>query len=170
MTEWMPSQPTSRSASTRHGGAPRAVHELAPDAVGLLPEARQMVAGVDARGAEPFEHGPMEHPKQLAAVDGELRPAVAGGQAARLAPDPLAVLGVVGEFGGGDADRGQLVKQTELRQLARRVGHHVDADAQLLHARRRLVDLDVIQTGVVEGQGEGHAADAAARDRPLSTR
>jgi hypothetical protein len=41
------------------------------------------------------------------------------------------------------------------------VGHDVDADAQLLHRRGRLEDLDVVQTGVVEGEGEGHAADAA---------
>ena len=122
---------------------------------------------MDARRAEPREHGAMEDPEQLAAVDGELRPAVAGGQAARLAPDPLPVPGVEDELGGGDADRGQVVEEAELGQLAHGVGQDVDADAQLLHGRGRLVDLDVVEAGVVEREGQRHAADAAPDDGDL---
>jgi hypothetical protein len=124
-----------------------------------------MVIGVHPLGAKTFAHRAMEHPKQGAAVDRELRPAVPGADAARFAPDPLAVLGVVDEFRGRDAHRVQRVEQAELRELAGRVREQVDPDPDLLHARRRLVDVDVTKTRVVQCQGERHAADAAACDR-----
>jgi hypothetical protein len=142
-----------------------AVHEIGPHTARILAEARQMVAGVHALGAETFDHRAMEHAKQLAAVNGELRPAIAGGNAARLAPDPLAVFGVVGELRGRDPNGVQLVEQAELRELACRVRKHVDPDTKLLDARRRLVHVDVTETRVIQRQGERHSADAAARDR-----
>jgi hypothetical protein len=107
----------------------------------------------------------MEHAQQPAAVDGELRPAVPGGEAARLAPDPLAVFGIVGELRGRDPSRVQLIKQAKLRELACRVRQYVDPDPQLPHARGRLVHVDVAEPRVVQRQGKGHAADAAAHDR-----
>jgi hypothetical protein len=142
-----------------------AVHELGPHAVRLLAEARQMVAGVHALGAQAFAHRAVEDAQQLAAVDGELRPAVPGGEAARLAPDPLPVCGVVSELCGWDPYSVQLVEQAKLRKLAGRVREHVDADPKLFHARRRLVHVDVMEARVVQRQGERHAADAAAHDR-----
>lgn len=160
-----PDQQVCPNPPYRAAGLP--VNKLAPDLAVLLPEAGEVVAGVDASRAEPFEHGPMQDAEQLAAVNGDLRPAVAGGQATWFAPDPLAVPGVEDEFGGGDADRSQIVKETELGQLAHGVGHDVDTDAQFLHRRGRLEDLDVGQSGVVEGESEGHAADAAPDDGDL---
>jgi hypothetical protein len=124
-----------------------------------------MVAGVHALGAETCEHRAVDQTEQLAAVDGELRPAISGGEAAQLAPDPLAVFGVVGELRGRNPHRVQIVEQAEFRELTGRVRQHVDPDSQLLYARRRLVHVDVTESRVVQRQGERHATDAAAHNR-----
>src|SRR5216117_2346262 len=95
------------------------VDELAPDrAALLLPEADEVVAGVDALGTEAVERGPVEDAEELALVNGQLGPPVAGGEAPGLAPDPLPVPGVVHELRGGDADAVQILEKTELGQLA----------------------------------------------------
>src|SRR5882724_10454811 len=89
------------------------------------------------------EHGPVQDAEELAPVNGQLGPPVAGGEAPGLAPDPLPVPGVVHELRGGDADAVQILEKTELGQLAYGVGQDVDANAQLIHGRRGLVDLHV---------------------------
>ena len=47
------------------------------------------------------------------------------------------------------------------------MGQDVDANAQLLDRWGRLVDVDVGDPRVVQGQGQSHAADAAAHDDDL---
>jgi hypothetical protein len=142
-----------------------AVHEPSLHAARALVETREMVPRVHARRAESIEHRPMEYAEQRAPMHGELRPAVAGGQPARLTPDLPAVLGKVDQVGGGNRHGIQIIEQPELRELAGGVREHVDPDAQLLHARRRLVDVDVTEACRVQRQRERHSADTAAGDR-----
>ena len=86
-------------------------------------------------------------------MNGQLGPPVAGGEAPGLAPDPLPVPGVVDELRGGDADAVQILEKTELGQLAYGVGQDIDANAQLIHGRRGLVDLHVLDAGGAQRQG-----------------
>ena len=74
----------------------------------------------------------------------------AGGEAPGLAPDPLPVPGIVDELRGGDADGVQIIQKAELGQLAYGVGQDVDANAELIHGRRGLVDLHVLDASVAE--------------------
>ena len=60
----------------------------------------QVMAGEDALRAEPLDRGVQQDLLQHAAMDRELRPFVAGLDAARLAPDRLAVLGEIRELAG----------------------------------------------------------------------
>ena len=66
---------------------------------------------------------------------------VAGVEPARLAPDPLAVAGEVGELGGPDACALEPSSRAEVGQLAHRVRQQVDADAERLELRHALEDL-----------------------------
>ena len=76
-------------------------------------------------------------------MDRDLRPTIAGCLTTRLAPDALPTLRVEHQLGGGDAHAKQIVKKTELGQLANGMGQDVDANTQLLDSRGRLVDVDV---------------------------
>ena len=138
--------------------------EAGPHAARGRVEPHEVLVGAHGVGAEPRHHGTMQHPEQFAAVDRQLRPAIAGGESARLAPDALAVLGVVHDLGGGDGEREQFVEQSELGQLAHGVRQEVDADPELADRRRALVDLDLGDPGGVERQRERHATNAAPRD------
>src|SRR3546814_645325 len=112
------------------------------DVAALLAPVRQVPAGVDSVGADALAHRLQQQHLQLAAVDRELWPAVAGGLAARFRPDELAALGVVGELGRAHAEAVELPQQAELVELAHRMRQQVDADAERLQRRRGLEDLD----------------------------
>ena len=86
---------------------------------------------------------------------------IARGTAAELPPDALAMFGVEDQLAGGDADRGEAVQQAEFGQFADRVRQHVDADAQLADRTSGFIDIDIGEAGVMERQGQRHAADAA---------
>src|SRR5207253_6088470 len=55
-------------------------------------------------------------------------------------------------------------EKTELGQLAYGVGQDVDANAELGHGRRGLVDVHVRDAGVAERQGQRHPADPSPDD------
>ena len=63
----------------------------------------------DGLGPEPFADGREQEHLQLAAVDRVLRPAIAGGDAARLGPDSLTVLGEIRELRRRNRGRGECV-------------------------------------------------------------
>src|SRR5262249_19209784 len=105
------------------GGRPCLIDELTPDRASLLlPEADEMVVGVNALATEAVEHCPVQDAEELAAVDAQLGPVVAGSKASRFTPDQLAVLRVVLELSGGEADARELIEESELSQLAHGVG------------------------------------------------
>jgi hypothetical protein len=101
-------------------------------------EALQVCAQTDALGAQARARRLEELHLQDAPVNRDLRPAVAGAQAARLGPDALAALGVVGELGARDPRGFERCAQPELVQLAHRVRQEVDADAERPQLGHRL--------------------------------
>ena len=112
---------------------------------------------------QPFDRGIEQDLLQRAAMDRELRPFVTGLDAARLAPDRLAVLGEIRQFPGADAGRIELVVQAELDQFAHRMRQHVDADAerpQLGHAFEHFGG----NADLVQAERQRQPADAAAGD------
>ena len=121
------------------------------------------MAGENVLFSQPFDRGIEQNLLQRAAMDRELRPFVTGLDAARLAPDRLAVLGEIRELLGADSGRIERVVQAELDQFAHRMRQHVDADAerpQLGHAFKdfcRNADL-------VQAERQRQPADAATRD------
>ena len=88
---------------------------------------------------------------------------VAAGEAARLLVDQLAEAVEEGAFGIDDAGRDDLVLQAECGEFAHGVGQHGNADAELLHFRRALVNA-AGNAVTVKVKGEGQAGDAAADD------
>ena len=79
------------------------VDEFGADAVVGLGPAGEMMAGENVLLAQPLDRGIEQDLLQRAAMDRELRPFVTGLDAARLAPDRLAVLGEIGELFGAHA-------------------------------------------------------------------
>src|SRR5205085_1399086 len=90
-----------------------------------------------------------------------LRHVVAGVEPARLAPDLLAEAVGVEQFIGADADRIETVEEAELGELLDGVRQGVDADAELAHRVRLLVDL-AVDAARMQHQRGGQPADAAA--------
>jgi hypothetical protein len=88
---------------------------------------------------------------------------VAGGEAARLGPDGLAALGVIGKLPAGHAGPFKVGAQAEFMEFANRVGEKVEADAQGTDFGDGLKDLDR-KTGFMKAEGGGQAADACADD------
>ena len=80
------------------------VFEVGAEGGGGFGVVGEVVAWVDVGGAEAGAGGVEEEHLEFAAVDGELRPVVAGFAAAGFVPDGFAVAGVVGEFLGGDGE------------------------------------------------------------------
>ena len=142
------------------------VEEPGGDAALALGIGAEAVAGMDARFAEPRPHRLVDHRLQAAAVDGELRHVVAGVDAARLAPDLLAEAVGVEQLVGADADLVEPVEQAELGQFLDGMRQGVDADAELAHGVRLLVDL-AVDAARMQHQRRRQAADAAADDDGL---
>src|SRR5262249_16655757 len=148
------------------GGRPCLIDELTPDRASLLlPEADEMVVGVDALATEAVEHCPVQDAEELAAVDAQLGPVIAGGKASRFTPDQLAVLRVVLELRGGETDARELIEEPDLGQPAPRVGEDIDAAARLLQDRRGLVAVHVVDAPTEQGRAQRHPADSSSGDR-----
>ena len=80
----------------------RGIDEVRRHAVIVLLDVGETMAGPNGGCTQARLHGARETHEQAAAVDRVLRPAVAGIQAARLAPDRPAIRGVVRELPGLD--------------------------------------------------------------------
>src|SRR4051812_26700520 len=113
------------------------------NAIRVLNEMREAIAGEDALASDPRPYGIIKDEVQVAAVDRVLRPAIAGGDSSWLGPDELAELVVVGEGGGFDGDLGQFVAEAELDQLANGIWLKVDADTERLDLWHLLEDIHV---------------------------
>src|SRR6201995_938302 len=79
-----------------------AIEEVGGDATLVLIESAKPIAGVDHIRPEPFLDGAVNHALQPAAMNGKLRNVVTGIEAARVAPDFLAVTGEVMQHVGAD--------------------------------------------------------------------
>ena len=106
----------------------------------------------------------VQHAEQRAAVDRQLGPRIAGGQAAGLDPDALAEPVAQHQLAGADGEGLERREQAELGQLSDGVGQEVDADAELGEDRRALQQLDVREAGVVQRHRERQPSDAAPDD------
>jgi hypothetical protein len=105
------------------------IHEPRDDGAAFDREFLQRVIEVQPIDADARAERVEQHGLQHTAVDRDLRPAVARGESAWLAPDRLATLRVVRKGFAAHArgiDRG---REFELGQLANRVRQQVDADA-----------------------------------------
>ena len=122
-----------------------------------------MMAGEDVLLAQPFDRGIEQDLLQRAAMDRELRPFVAGLDAARLAPDRLAALGEIGELLGADGVRIERVEQAEFDQFAHRMRQHVDADAERLQLGHAFEHFGG-NADLVQAERQRQPADAAACD------
>ncbi len=124
-----------------------------------------------AFGAEAGDRGVEQHLVQVGAVDRNVRPLVAGGHPPRLAVDELAVAGeerVVLRLAG---DRDERVLQPQRAQLLDRVRPEIDADAERVDFRRRLVDADAPRcAGRMQAERQRQSADAAADDDDVRIR
>ena len=108
-------------------GADDAIAQLHADAVLRLLEARDGGARADAVRAEALADGVEQQQLQLAAMDRDLRPAVAGGAPARLGADAVAEAVEVHELlPVGDAGRLDGLTEAELVEFAHRVRQQVD--------------------------------------------
>src|ERR1700689_3387052 len=121
------------------------------------------MTGENVLWSQPLGRGIEQDLLQRAAMHRELRPFVTGLEAARLAPDRLAVFGEIRQLPGAHAGRIELVEQAELGQFAHRMGQHVDADPerfQLSHALEHACR----NADLVQAERQGQPADAAAGD------
>lgn len=151
----------------------RACHFLPPavacldqgrDAVGVLPITGHALAQAHGIVAQSRAHGIEQQHLQLSAMHRVLRPAVAGGQTARLGIDLVAVATHQRPFARLQADGVEhVVAEAQVVQLAYGVGLQVDADAQRLQLGHGLED-DARHADLMEGERGGHATDAAASD------
>lgn len=94
----------------------------------------------------------------------ELRPFIAGLDAAGLAPDRLAVLGKIRELAGAHGGGVKLVEQAKLDQLAHGMRQNIDADAKRLQRRDALEDFGG-NADLMQAECQRQSADAAAGDK-----
>src|SRR4029453_3676821 len=124
-------------ATDEHVAGPRwersaaaAVDEPGRDAPAVLLERDQVMAGKYVRSADPLLNRVEQDHLQVAAVDGVLRPGIAGGEPAGPRPARPAVPVVIAELRGLDRRRRQDAAEAELDQLAHGVRLQIDADAE----------------------------------------
>src|SRR5262245_2485591 len=142
--------------------------EARGDAAVALLDADATVSGDEAFRAQSLAHRVEQHLVEVAAMDGEMRPAMPGGEPPRLAVDELAVAGkegIVLWLAGHGRER---VLQPELAELLHRVRAEIDPDAERKNLGSGLEYPDT--TGGLGGMGsqrQGQPADAAADDDEL---
>ncbi len=141
---------------------PLAVFKQRGHAIGAVPIAHHAFTQAYGAGTQPLLHRARQQHLQCTTVHRVLRPPVAGQQAARLGIDVVAVAAHQRPFARRQADGGQLrVVDAQVHQLAHGIRLQVDAHAEWLEFRHRLVD-DARHADLVQRQGQRHAADAAA--------
>jgi hypothetical protein len=152
-----------RFAAQRRHRAAGAVGESGGDAVGILREAGQAVAGADGAFRQPRQGGRMQHALQPAAMDRVLRHLVAGVQAALFAPDLLAEAVDVDQLMRAHPHRVERRQQAEGVQLPDGMGQRIDADAEGAHLLG-LLQHQAGEAAFVQRQRERQPADARTCD------
>src|SRR6202012_4711297 len=134
--------------------------------------APQPPTGGDRLRSKPLLDGAVDYALQPAAMDRELRNIMAGIEAARIAPDFLAVTGEVMQHVGADRDVVEFLQQPEAGEFADRMRQRVDADAELADGVG-LLEQFAADAGRPQHQGHGQPpnppADENGFHRPNST-
>ena len=151
------------AALAANGAAGHGIDETRRHAVAVLLDMHEAMPGPNGRRAQARPHRAREDHQQPPAMDRILRPLVAGTQAARLAPDQSAVLGVVGDFTRLDRRGRERGLKRQRAQRPHGVRQEIDADAEFPQHRHGLVD-DGLDAGIVQAQRRCQTADAAAGD------
>src|SRR5882672_6552574 len=105
----------------------------------------------------------MDHALQAAAMNRELRHVVAGIEAARLAPDFLAMAIEIIQLIGANGGSIEPVEQTESCQFTDSMRQRVDTDAELADGIG-LFEQFAIDAARPQHQRSGEASDAASDD------
>ena len=126
-------------------------------------ERGEVMTEVDRASPDSFTDGVPKDKQELTAVDGILRPAVAGCDAARLRPDELAVLVVAAPLVRGHPGVRECLPEAHFVELAHGVGLEVDAGADRADLWNRFED-PAVNAGLMQAQRHRHSADAAAYD------
>src|ERR1041385_7142383 len=113
--------------------------------------------------AEPRLDRAVDHALQPPAVNGELRHIMTGRDAARLAPDLLAMTVQIIQFVGADGDCVERIEQAESCQLSDRMRQRIDADAEFAD-RLGLLEQLAGNASRAQHQRRGEPSDAAADD------
>ena len=132
----------------------------------ILLDADAARARGQALGPDALLEGLVEYGLQIAAVDVEMRPIVAGVAAERLLVNELAEAVVEAGFEGGDRDAREGVLEPEGCELARRMRQEADADPDRPDLRRGLIDA-ARDAALVERQRQTEPADAGPDDDHL---
>jgi hypothetical protein len=141
-----------------------AVNKSRADATaGLGIESSKLATEMQAAAAETLFDRLQEQEVKCSAVYGNLRPAVPGGKAPRLAPDALTALGEIGELAARDTGALDRLAQPQLFEFPHGMGEHVEAHAQRLNLGHGLEHLHG-EPGGVQAQGGGKSADSGAGD------
>ena len=135
-------------------------------AVAFGGDAFDCVSGNNCVRSEALDDRLVQQHLQVPAMHRKLRPPVAGVDPARLAPDPLAELVVVREFGCADRGGVEAAGQPEIGQYPDRVRQQVDSDSERTDPVYRFVD-DRVDADPMQAERRGQSADAGADDNCL---
>ena len=165
----MPSAPIKNIAAGGFDMGAGAVEKMRDHAALVLRERAEPATGVDGLRAQPFLDGAMDDALQASAMDRELRHVVTGIEAARLAPDFLAVTVEIIQLIGANRGGVEPVQQAKAGQFADRMRQGVDADAEFADGIG-LFEQFAVDAARPQHQRGGEAPDAASDDDRLHPR
>ena len=116
--------------------------------------------------SQSLPHGVDQYLMQVAAMDRQLRPVIAGGTAAWLLADELTEAVVVGHFLGGDCDILQRLTDAQLGQLAHGVRLQIDTHAKPTQIRCCL-EHPARQAEFMQAERQHQTGDATAEDEDV---
>ena len=116
--------------------------------------------------SQSLPHGVDQYLMQVAAMDRQLRPVIAGGTAAWLLADELTEAVVVGHLLGGDCHILQQLAETEFGQLAHGMWLQIDADTEPAQIGCRLKH-PARQAEFMQAERQHQAGDATAEDEDV---
>src|SRR5262249_22704633 len=118
------------------------------DPMRVLRHLAQLMRGMNMVRTDPGPSCLIEHPLQLATMDGKLRIVITRIEAPRFAPEFLTEAVGVDQLSGANRDAIERLQETEFCQFLDRVWERVDADAELTNAARLLEHLTLNADGV----------------------
>src|ERR1700760_323289 len=115
-----------------------AIEEISGDAALVLGERAEPATGVDRLHTQTVHDRLMDDALKPSAVNGELRPLMAGFEAALLVPALLAMARQIEQLMGADRDFIEPIQQADACQLADCMGQRADVDPELAAGIRML--------------------------------